>query len=128
LHTAKAVGKIIYRGCSGCGITPAPAIENVVRNAVKHTAEATQAVVHLKPEVNAIIELSISDHGRGVPVDEFDSTFRLFFSGSLGRDDMYGLGLGLLSQHAPFMRIAAQSVPQIWAVAVCGLIYLCLRE
>lgn len=98
---AEAHGKLVHFNDEGGGMIKGNAellhraIENVIRNAVKHTAQATQVDVHLKPVVNGVIELSITDHGPGVPDDELGSIFQPFFRGSRTRSDTYGHGLGL---------------------------------
>src|SRR5262249_48157616 len=43
------------------------AVENVVRNAVRHTREGTAVEVSLRPEGVARVAISVRDHGGGVP-------------------------------------------------------------
>jgi len=98
---AETQGKLVHFRDEGGGVVTGNAellhraIENVIRNAVKHTAEATQVDIHLKTAVNGMIELSITDHGPGVPDDELDSIFHPFFRGSRTSGNTYGHGLGL---------------------------------
>lgn len=71
------------------------AIENVLRNAVRYTAEGTKVDVSLaKNNGNAIVR--ISDHGGGVPDDELPNLFRPFYRVGEARDRKTGgIGLGL---------------------------------
>lgn len=71
------------------------AIENVVRNAARYTAEATAVVVSLKTAGNqAVIE--VCDHGSGVPESELKRMFEPFTRVGEARDrDSGGYGLGL---------------------------------
>jgi len=75
------------------------AIENVVRNAMRHTRENTSVDIHLRRELaparNAAI-ISVVDSGPGVPQDALEKLFRPFYriDDSRGRQTG-GVGLGL---------------------------------
>ena len=71
------------------------AIENVVRNAIRYTAENTAVQVELRRE-NHEIALSVRDHGAGVPEAALENLFRPFYRVNTGRDRQSGgVGLGL---------------------------------
>jgi len=75
------------------------AIENVVRNAMRHTRENTEVEIRLRRELslgrNAAI-ISVIDSGPGVPQDALEKLFRPFYriDDSRGRQTG-GVGLGL---------------------------------
>lgn len=75
------------------------AIENVVRNAVRHTAPETEVAVSLTSEQNngttsALIK--VRDHGSGVPDSSLKDIFRPFYRVEDARDRKSGgTGLGL---------------------------------
>ncbi len=75
------------------------AVENVVRNAVRHTAKGTEVEVNLHCERNGDephAEISVRDHGRGVPEGELTEIFRPFYRVEEARDRLTGgAGLGL---------------------------------
>lgn len=71
------------------------AIENVLRNAVRYTADRTVVDVSLMTS-NGHAILKVSDHGGGVPEDEIANLFRPFYR--VGEDRTRktgGIGLGL---------------------------------
>jgi len=75
------------------------AIENVVRNAVRHTCDGTEVEIRLKQEsANGKPEavVRVSDHGPGVPQEALDKLFRPFYrlDDARGRQTG-GVGLGL---------------------------------
>jgi two-component system OmpR family sensor kinase len=73
------------------------AIENVVRNAVKHTSDGTQINVdgHLDNRKSCFV-LSVLDEGPGVPEAELETIFEPFFRGrSTKGTDGHGLGLAI---------------------------------
>ncbi|HEY6122653.1 MAG TPA: ATP-binding protein [Pyrinomonadaceae bacterium] len=89
-----------------------PAIENVVRNAVQHTAEKTEVEIKIKtnggsdgrsgatPESQNIregtVEIMVRDHGDGVPENALSEIFRPFYRVDDARDrESGGTGLGL---------------------------------
>ena len=71
------------------------AIENVLRNAVRYTADRTVVDVSLTSN-NGHAVLKVSDHGGGVPADQLANLFRPFYR--VGEDRTRrtgGIGLGL---------------------------------
>lgn len=75
------------------------AIENVVRNAVRHTAEGSEVEITLHCEgANGASEavISVRDRGAGVPEEALDKIFRPFYRVEDARDRQTGgSGLGL---------------------------------
>lgn len=74
------------------------AVENVVRNAVRYTAEGTEVEVALRlrngGDNSAVI--SVRDHGQGVPEEAMDKIFHPFYRTEDARDrESGGSGLGL---------------------------------
>ncbi len=71
------------------------AIENVLRNAVRYTADRTVVDVSLTAN-NGHAVLSVSDHGGGVPEEELPNLFRPFYRVGEARERKTGgIGLGL---------------------------------
>jgi two-component system sensor histidine kinase CpxA len=90
--------------CEACTMKGVPglvrsAIENVVRNAVRHTAEGTAVEIALTCEVvnggrEALIR--VRDHGAGVPEAALEKIFQPFYRVEEARDRQTGgSGLGL---------------------------------
>ena len=109
--------------CSTAG-TPAllrSAVENVVRNAVRHTREGTEIEVSLELEGgaggdNARAVIRVRDHGTGVPTDALADIFRPFYRVDDARDRTSGgTGLGLaITQRAVQLHggtVTAANVP-----------------
>ncbi len=72
------------------------ALENVVRNAIKHTAEGTTVTVAARGDrEHALLRISVLDHGSGVPDEEMAAIFEPFFRGSQITRAQQGYGLGL---------------------------------
>jgi two-component system sensor histidine kinase CpxA len=70
------------------------AIENVVRNGVRHTARGTAVDVTLT--FASPPSIAVRDHGPGVPPGELDAIFRPFHRVDTSRDrSLGGVGLGL---------------------------------
>ncbi|MBB4953707.1 signal transduction histidine kinase [Agrobacterium vitis] len=77
-------GELIYR-----------AIENVIRNAVKYTANDTSVTVAADTRHNQLY-IVVTDQGPGVPLQDLESIFRPFTSsGATGSSSGYGLGLAI---------------------------------
>ena len=72
------------------------ALENVVRNAIKHTAEdSTVSMLARADRDNSSLSISVLDHGSGVPEGELAAIFEPFFRGSQITSAQQGYGLGL---------------------------------
>ena len=70
------------------------AIENVLRNAIRHTRPGT--TVYLRVEVQgAQLHIDVLDEGNGVPEAELPSIFHPFYRSALAEQSSEGYGLGL---------------------------------
>lgn len=93
------------------------ALENVVRNAVYYTAPGTEVLIALMPGTGSgMTELTVSDHGPGVPESELQNIFRSFYRVGDARDQQSGgagLGLAIASRVIQLHRgsIAASNRP-----------------
>lgn len=90
--------------CEDCTTPGSPpllrsAIENVVRNAVRYTAEGTTVEITLRRQsdgADSDAVISVRDHGPGVPDAALTEIFRPFYRSSDARDRKTGgTGLGL---------------------------------
>ena len=71
------------------------ALENVVRNAVKYTAEGTTVDISVQRRAERAV-LAVRDHGPGVPPGELKKIFEPFYRVDVARQrDTGGSGLGL---------------------------------
>jgi two-component system sensor histidine kinase CpxA len=70
------------------------AIENVVRNAVRHTNPGTTVEVSIDAAA-AMMTIAVRDHGPGVPAGELTELFRPFRRGRASTATPGGMGLGL---------------------------------
>lgn len=71
------------------------AIENVVRNAIRHTVPASSVVVSVdRSGADGMVHVSVLDYGPGVPEDELEAIFRPFVRSSTA-NGIPGHGLGL---------------------------------
>ena len=73
------------------------AIENVVLNAVRYTASGTTVEVNLlRDQRSSSAQLTVRDHGPGIPENELGNIFRPFYRVAASRDEQSGgVGLGL---------------------------------
>jgi signal transduction histidine kinase len=75
------------------------AVENVIRNAIRYTAQQTEIEVRLTCEANdaaSTATISVRDHGPGVPESFLEELFRPFFRLDESRErSTGGVGLGL---------------------------------
>ncbi|HKQ72327.1 MAG TPA: ATP-binding protein [Blastocatellia bacterium] len=72
------------------------AVENVVRNAVRYTAENSEVEISLKHEVPSLAVITVRDHGTGAPESSLADLFRPFYRVADARDRQTGgVGLGL---------------------------------
>ena len=73
----------------------ASAIDNVVRNAVRHTADGSAVTIAVDADTTHV-EVRVRDRGPGVPDAELERIFTPFHRVDAGRDrDRGGVGLGL---------------------------------
>ena len=79
----------------GAGELLRSAFENVLRNAIRYTAESTAVVVEL--ECNSkLISVTVNDHGPGAPEKDLPHLFEPFYRVAEARDRQSGgTGLGL---------------------------------
>jgi len=79
------------------------AVENVVRNAVRHTREGTVVAVGMRHDAHAVparIRIWVRDHGGGVPDAALPYIFQPFYRVGDARDrGTGGVGLGLTIVH-----------------------------
>ena len=74
------------------------AVENVVRNAVRFTAEGTAVEIALKKQNGSgdnFAVISVRDRGNGVPEESLEKIFRPFYRTEDARDRQSGGGTGL---------------------------------
>ena len=76
------------------------AVENVVRNAVRHTREGTAVEVSLGRQGEASVVIRVRDHGGGVPEEALPYIFQPFYRvGDARERGTGGVGLGLTIVH-----------------------------
>ncbi len=86
--------------CDGCAANGSPellrrAIENIIRNAVRYTREASTVEVSLRRSGNQAI-IAVRDFGEGVPLSSLEQLFEPFYRVAEARDRQTGgIGLGL---------------------------------
>jgi signal transduction histidine kinase len=74
-------------------------LNNLMYNALRHTPEGGLVVVQARP-VGQMVEVSVSDTGRGIPDDEIGMVFERYYQAERGQrhDDGTGLGLSVVQQ------------------------------
>ena len=70
------------------------ALENVVRNAVRHSPEGGRIAIRVR-EDGAQVSIAVEDEGAGVAVRDLDAIFDPFFRGAGTASAGYGLGLAI---------------------------------
>jgi two-component system, OmpR family, sensor histidine kinase CpxA len=83
-------------------------IENVVRNAIRHTRQNTEVVISLDKVTIAVApwaQITVTDHGNGVPRQSMSRLFEPFYRVSeTGNSGANGFGLGLaIAQRVAFL-------------------------
>jgi two-component system sensor histidine kinase CpxA len=100
LEAATKQCRIVMYGASECEVEADPemlrsALDNVIRNAVKYTAERTCVELQYRAEPGGI-RIEVSDRGPGVPEDSLPHLFEPFYRVNQARDRKTGgAGLGL---------------------------------
>lgn len=91
LHEPHDAGAVVYANAMILG----SAIQNVLRNAIRHTAEGTTIDIGVRANGNAAT-IIVEDRGPGVPADALEHIFEPFFRVDAARSrDPGGSGLGL---------------------------------
>lgn len=97
----RSVRLVAIEACSVNGVSELlrSAVENVVRNAVRHTAPGTEVEIALRCEDSngsRYATVNVRDHGKGVPEESIEDIFRAFYRVEHARDRKTGdTGLGL---------------------------------
>lgn len=90
------------------------AFENVIRNAVRYTAEGTTVAVtaHVS-DGGSMLEVLVADHGPGVPADMLDRIFEPFLRLDTESSGGFGLGLSIARRAVEVHggRISAEPAP-----------------
>ncbi len=71
------------------------AIENILRNAIKHSGSGARVEVSLRREYPDTAIITFDDSGPGVPDDDLERLFEPFFRSRNTQNDNEGTGLGL---------------------------------
>ena len=71
------------------------AIFNVLENAAKFSPEHQAVIIDVAKFSENEIEIAITDQGQGIPEDERDRIFDMFYTMQRGDRGQYGTGLGL---------------------------------
>jgi len=75
------------------------ALDNLLTNAIKFSPVGGTVEVDLRIDDQRFAEISVRDHGPGVPEQELAQLFRPFFRGSnAGRAEGHGLGLAIVDR------------------------------
>ncbi|MFT3734866.1 MAG: HAMP domain-containing sensor histidine kinase [Rhodocyclaceae bacterium] len=85
------------------------AMENIVRNAVKHAPPGSVVRITLQFGAEGCVEVTVIDQGRGVPADALAAIFTPFFRSGAQGGDGHGLGLAITQ------RIIAMHGGKVWA-------------
>ena len=89
------------------------AVENVVRNAIRHTAEGTAVEISLRVADSRVL-LRVQDHGPGVPDSMLSEIFLPFRRVANGGSEGAGLGLAIAERavHVHGGKIRAMNAPK----------------
>ena len=100
---------------NSCHRALCPAIENVIRNALRYTPVSEQVTISMSLEAGSY-KLQISDQGPGIPEQYLEKVFEPFFrvdDARISEGDSFGLGLALAKRHLASVRaqISAENDP-----------------
>jgi two-component system sensor histidine kinase CpxA len=93
---------VAFKQADACTITGfeellRSAVENVVRNAMRHTAEGTAVEISLQANDSRAL-VAVRDHGQGVPEQMLSEIFLPFRRVANGNSDGAGLGLAIAAR------------------------------
>ncbi|GEM_PF-3534341 len=71
---------------------------NLLSNALKYSEQTTEVAVQVV-ELEGQVQLTVEDHGIGIPAAELPNIFSYFYRASNVRDTHRGIGLGLAGSH-----------------------------
>jgi len=99
------------------------AIENIIRNAIKYSNEATEVTLTVN-ESSSMLELHINDQGPGINELELDQVFKPFYrAGQRRENDSVGLGLAIayraIKSHGGYIKASNRVVG-----GLCVTVYL----
>jgi signal transduction histidine kinase len=111
-HRSVAIGRADACALAGFEELLRSAIENVARNAIRHTAQGTAVEISLQAE-NSWALLRVRDHGPGVPQSMLSDIFLPFRRIADGNSDGAGLGLAIAERAVQVHRgtIRAMNAP-----------------
>jgi signal transduction histidine kinase len=69
-------------------------LTNLLDNAIKYSPEGTEVEVTLAPVESDMVELTVRDHGSGIPVENREQLFQRFYQAH-ANGHQGGMGLGL---------------------------------
>lgn len=84
-------------------------VDNLIANAVKHTAPGTEIRVSVEPCDEGTL-ITVADRGSGVPIDQREAIFEIFNRGALAVSPVPGAGIGL----SLVAQLAALHGGQVW--------------
>jgi len=70
------------------------AVENIVRNAVKHGGQENQVDIAIRPDAGQV-RIEVSDRGPGIATEHLGEVFEPFFRSHPARNNVDGHGLGM---------------------------------
>lgn len=71
------------------------ALANLVDNAVKYAGAGAEVVLAAATGAGGMVDVTVADTGRGMPLGEKERVFDRFYRGEAGRSGVAGSGLGL---------------------------------
>jgi two-component system sensor histidine kinase QseC len=96
-------------------------IRNLIDNAVRYTPDDGQVRVDISRN-DAVIRLSVSDSGPGIPLEERESVLRRFHRLNQGNQPGSGLGLAIVARiaelHGATLKLEASNMPKGLLVTV----------
>ena len=90
-------------------------LRNVLANAIRFAPEGSEITLDWRQGAAQMLQITVRDHGPGIPADELESVFEAFVQSSRTKDGSGGTGLGLAIcrkiMAAHFGHISARNPP-----------------